>query len=231
MAGMILRKTGVVLLTILKGLLHAALMILKLLFGGLKLFLLLLAAWRKKLLASLSFLHQVLQLLLQKMFPKTSSYPQRKVLLVDGSLVHLQGKQQQQERVHLCYSLTENRMQQIKVTDYHTAETLSIFDFSPQDIILADAGFGTIKNYVFALQKKADVILRISPKRFPLFDVEGNQLDMVSLLKEAEKKKEPILEFFAYCKEGNHWHLVRVVAQRLPKEKAKQAQERKRKKA
>ena len=43
MAGMILRKTGVVLLTILKGLLQAALMILKLLFGGLKLFLLLLA--------------------------------------------------------------------------------------------------------------------------------------------------------------------------------------------
>ena len=43
MAGMILRKTGVVLLTILKGLLYAALMILKLLFGGLKLFLLLLA--------------------------------------------------------------------------------------------------------------------------------------------------------------------------------------------
>ena len=42
MAGMILRKTGVVLLTILKGLLHVALMILKLLFGGLKLFLLLL---------------------------------------------------------------------------------------------------------------------------------------------------------------------------------------------
>lgn len=43
MAGMILRKTGVVLLTILKGLLHAALIILKLLLGGLKLFLLLLA--------------------------------------------------------------------------------------------------------------------------------------------------------------------------------------------
>lgn len=43
MAGMILRKTGVVLLTILKGLLHAVLMILKLLCKGLKLFLLLLA--------------------------------------------------------------------------------------------------------------------------------------------------------------------------------------------
>lgn len=43
MAGMILRKTGVVLLTILKGLLQAALMVLKLLLGGTKLFLLLFA--------------------------------------------------------------------------------------------------------------------------------------------------------------------------------------------
>lgn len=40
---MILRKTGVVLLTIMKGLLHAVLMILKLFCMGLKLFLLLLA--------------------------------------------------------------------------------------------------------------------------------------------------------------------------------------------
>lgn len=43
MVGMILRKTWIVLLTILKGVLHAALMILKLLCGGLKLFLLLFA--------------------------------------------------------------------------------------------------------------------------------------------------------------------------------------------
>lgn len=43
MAGMILRKTGVVLLTILKGVLHAVLMMLKLFVGATKLFLLLLA--------------------------------------------------------------------------------------------------------------------------------------------------------------------------------------------
>lgn len=40
---MVLRKTGMVLLAILKGLLHAVLMILKLLCTGLKLFLLLFA--------------------------------------------------------------------------------------------------------------------------------------------------------------------------------------------
>ena len=43
MAGMILRKTCMVLLTVLKGLLHVVLMILKLLLGGAKLFLLLFA--------------------------------------------------------------------------------------------------------------------------------------------------------------------------------------------
>lgn len=188
-------------------------------------------AWRKKLLASLSFLQQVLQMMLQMMLPKSLSKQQRRVLLVDGSLVRLQGKQQHQERVHLCYSLTENRMQQIKVTDYHTAETLSTFDFSPQDIVVADAGFGTVKNYVFALEQGTDVILRITPKRFPLFDSQGMRLDLFAMLKEAEKKKQPILEVFGFCKEGTRWHLVRVLAQRLPKEKAKQAQQRKRKKA
>ncbi|MBO5158818.1 MAG: hypothetical protein J6B94_04385 [Lachnospiraceae bacterium] len=43
MVEMILRKTGVALLTILTGVLHAALLILKLLCGGAKLFLLLFA--------------------------------------------------------------------------------------------------------------------------------------------------------------------------------------------
>lgn len=43
MAGLILRKTGVVLLNIFKGLLHAALNLLKLLSGAVKLFLLLFA--------------------------------------------------------------------------------------------------------------------------------------------------------------------------------------------
>ena len=43
MAEMVLRKIGVVLLTILKGVIHVALMLLKLLCGGSKLFLLLFA--------------------------------------------------------------------------------------------------------------------------------------------------------------------------------------------
>lgn len=43
MLGMILRKMGVTMLTILKGVLHVALMILQLLCGGMKLFLLLFA--------------------------------------------------------------------------------------------------------------------------------------------------------------------------------------------
>ena len=43
MAGNILRKTGMVLLTILKGLLQAVLMVIKLLANGLRIFLLLLA--------------------------------------------------------------------------------------------------------------------------------------------------------------------------------------------
>lgn len=52
---MILRKTGMVLLTIIKGLLHVVLMILKLFCMGLKLFLLLLALVARVVLSFVGF--------------------------------------------------------------------------------------------------------------------------------------------------------------------------------
>lgn len=51
----------------------------------------------------------------------------KNVLLVDASIVRQTGIGQEQERIHLCYSLNQNRMNQIKVTDHHTAESLTHF--------------------------------------------------------------------------------------------------------
>lgn len=184
-------------------------------------------AWRKKFLASTPFLKQLLHDILETMFPSKPSFSQRNVLLIDGSLIRLQGKKQHQERIHLCYSLNENRIQQVKVTDYHTAETLSLFHFTKQDIVIADAGFATIKNYIFATKQNADVIFRITPKHFPIFDSTGTRIDFLSILKQAAQRNETTMELFAFCQEGKQQHLVRILAQKLPKEKAAQARKRK----
>ncbi len=76
------------------------------------------------------FLREILHSLLSAFLPAAdiSAFDGVKnVLLVDASVIRQNGKQQYQQRIHLCYSLNENRMKQVKVSDQHTAESLTHF--------------------------------------------------------------------------------------------------------
>ena len=149
-------------------------------------------AWRKKYRKAVPFLQEVLQAMLSTLF---SSVPiqskERQVLLIDGSLIRQQGKQQYQQRIHTCYSLNQNRIQQVRVTDYHTAESFCMFSFQKEDIVLADAGYGKARNYAYAMEQGCDVILRISPNHISLVDAMGEKIDIYARLKEAKQKKAP----------------------------------------
>ena len=46
---------------------------------------------------------------------------------MDASVVRQNGKKQEQQRIHMCYSLNQDRMYEVKVTDKHTAESLTHF--------------------------------------------------------------------------------------------------------
>ncbi len=87
-------------------------------------------AWRKRFSKAAPFLREILHSLLSTFLPATdiSAFDGVKnVLLVDASVIRQNGKQQHQQRIHLCYSLDENRMKQVKVPDQHTAESLAHF--------------------------------------------------------------------------------------------------------
>ena len=189
-------------------------------------------AWRKKYRKATPFLQDVLQQLLSSLFPTSDMTPKNKqVLLVDASLIRQQGKQQYQQRIHTCYSLNQNRIQQIQVTDYHTAESFRMFSFQKEDLILADAGYGKAGNYAYAMEQGCDVILRISPNHISFLTIEEEKLDIYTYLKEAVKKKEKTVEWFGFCVYEKKRYPVRLIAQELPKEQAKKARKRKEKKA
>ncbi len=87
-------------------------------------------ALRKRFSKAAPFLHKVLHTMLSSLFSNpASALPHRvkNILLVDASIIRQTGIDQEQERIHLCYSLNQNRIKQIKVTDHHTAESLSHF--------------------------------------------------------------------------------------------------------
>lgn len=189
-------------------------------------------AWRKKYRKAVPFLQEILQAMLSRLFsfvPIQSK--ERQVLLVDGSLIRQQGKQQYQQRIHTCYSLNQNCIPQVRVTDYHTAESFCMFSFQKEDIVLADAGYGKARNYAYAMEQGCDVILRISPNHISFVDAVGEKIDIYARLKEAKKKKEKTLERFAFCVYEKKRYPVRLIAQELPNEQAEKARKRKKKKA
>lgn len=102
-------------------------------------------ALRKRFAKAAPFLHEVLHAMLSGLFSCPQANPPdgvKDVLLVDTSIVRQTGISQEQERIHLCYSLNQNRMKQIKVTDHHTADSLTHFKFGEEDLVMADAGYG-----------------------------------------------------------------------------------------
>ena len=58
---------------------------------------------------------------------------------------------------------------------------------------MADAGYRTANNYIYAQEQKADVILRITPRNFCLYDADDNKIPLVQLLKKAEKNHKKYL--------------------------------------
>ena len=186
----------------------------------------------KKYRKAVPFLQEVLQEMLSSLFSSVSiPSKQRQVLLIDGSLIRQQGKPQYQQRIHTCYSLNQNRIQQVRITDYHTAESFGMFSFQKEDIVLADTGYRKARNYAYTMEQGCDVILRISPNHITFVDTEGEKIDIYTRLKEAKKKKEKTVELFAVCVYEKKRYPVRLIAQELPKEQAEQARKRKMKKA
>ncbi len=191
-------------------------------------------SWRKHFSKSSCFLYEILHFLLSSFLskPDMSGFEKTKnVLLVDASVVRQNGKKQEQQRIHMCYSLNQDRMYEVKVTDKHTAESLTHFSLKKDDLVMADAGYGTAHNYIYAQEHQADVILRITPKNFCLYDTDGNKISLVQLLKEAEKRQEKMVDVFGFCKYRTKTAFGRIIAGKLPEGQAEKARKRKKRTA
>lgn len=135
-------------------------------------------AWRKRFSKSVPFLQEILHIMLSGLFRNTldsMSAGIKNVLLVDASIVRQAGILQNQERIHLCYSLNRNRVMQIKVTDHHTAEALSHFQLKKGDLVMADAGYGTVDVFGFCKYKNRTGFVRVIAQKLPPEQAEKSQ--------------------------------------------------------
>jgi len=109
--------------------------------------------------------------------------PGRRVRLIDGTSVSEPGATGSTWRLHYALNLHTLSCDEVHVTDASVGESLTHFDIREGDLIMADRNFARRASLRYAVQRKADVVLRSSLRNLPLHDREGRALDMFPLLR------------------------------------------------
>ena len=154
--------------------------------------------------------------------------------MIDGSIFqqagYKNGKGGKSLRLHLCYNLTDGKMESVVLTDNTVAEAVSIFPVESGALYIADAGYGKGTQYLHITQRQADALLRVTPNHLRLAEDDKGcaKIDMVKKLDTSAK----LLDFKCFVHTHNGKYApVRIIASRLPQDKALLARKRKLRKA
>ena len=116
-------------------------------------------AWSKKMLKANEWLKYILQSLCSKLNIVNDS--KRKIKIVDSSAIIQTGKERNEIRIHTCYLLNKSRIEEVKITDKHVAESFKHHTIEEHDIMIGDRGYGRAKAVEYVTSKKADILVRI----------------------------------------------------------------------
>jgi hypothetical protein len=152
------------------------------------------------------------------------------VFLFDSTTFKQVGKDGKELRAHTCYNLTKGKIEEVIVTDKHTAEGTSMFKVIPKCLYIADAGYGKGSKYYDIVSRGGNALFRFTPNLTKLCNDDNGKdaIDMVKKLKSRKNKRKKIIEFNCFIHVGNGKYTpVRVIASRLPDDKLLLARERK----
>jgi hypothetical protein len=108
------------------------------------------------------------------------------IRVVDGTVVKEQGKTGSQWRILYMLRLPSLTCDFLEVTSTigeGNGETLSRLPISPDDVILADAGYCSVGGFEHVQSCVADVLVRINPQSFVAFTLTGTRISLLSRLR------------------------------------------------
>src|SRR5712692_3645456 len=136
-------------------------------------------AWRKRLRKASAWLDWLFQEVLAMAAPVSPWLVRAgltRILLIDATHWKCVGPHGSVWRVHTAFDLLAGRLTQVKVTDCHEGEHLEVFDLHPGDLVVTDRANGLRTRIVFVLSKMAEIVVRISPSRFPMETEHGKPI-------------------------------------------------------
>ena len=182
-------------------------------------------AWRKRLRVSNAWLLWLLGALIAAPHPPAGATAPgaRRVRLIDATRLRRPGGTGDDWRVHLSDHVTAGRLDEVVVTDQHTAERLDHCTLQPDDSAVVDNGDGYRASVASAVRQRADAVMRITPTTFPVATEAGIPCDLIPWLRQGSAVQQ---EWHGRCVQDGQPSPVRVLAARLPPEAAARARQR-----
>ena len=113
-----------------------------------------------------------------------SSFCGYRLIAIDMSKVTSKGAVKTTYHLHYATDIFNMTSTQYKITDQKTGESLTNFAVAPNDIVVADRGYGKKKGIEYCLKHGGHFIFRIKNKAFNLYDAHRKPIDLLSFLQE-----------------------------------------------
>lgn len=149
------------------------------------------------------------------------------IIIVDASSVSRPGSEGTTARVHYALRLTTLRPVKIEVTDDKGGETFRRFEARPNELWMGDRGYANPPGIAAITACGADVLVRFNRGSLPLYDIHGDRIDVQRKLERIGKPGH-IKEWAAWVHPAGDAAPIRgrLIAVRLPPDKAKEARQR-----
>lgn len=151
----------------------------------------------------------------------------RAAYAIDATNLPVQGGNTTSRRMHTVFSLCEHRCVYAEVTDHRGGESLTRFPLEQDALYFADRAYGRTSQIAYAIEQKAHVVVRISPRHVALY-TDSDCWKKISFKTLLEKESFSALAYFKHNKKVYH---IRLLGAKLPKEKQAAAEKRARRKA
>ena len=146
----------------------------------------------------------------------------------DGTAISGPGADGTDARIHTALRLSDLSFKHVEVTGVSGGETLRRFPWSPGELAIGDRGFANPPGIAWVVECGADVLVRVNRGSLPLFDRAGTRIDVLAKLRPLRVNQPKEWKVQVDHFEGGKHHIIegRLVAVRLPENKAEEARRR-----
>ena len=148
----------------------------------------------------------------------------RRLILRDASVISRPGSPGTESRLHLSWSPFDLQPAQVTITDEKTGEGLGDAGLQAGDLVIADRAHGIWTTIAVALEALAYFIIRLTWSNLPLQKPDGTPFDLIAWLQSLSDEQE-WAEAIVVIRDDPQQRPVRLVAGRLPPDKATEARE------